>query len=135
MSSSEQSQPVPTDEMDEIFIEHPFRQFVAMYMRNYAAVAGLAIFVTIIGAALLAPIVLDMDPFEMVDAPLLPPGEGGHIFGTDNLGRDMFIAIVYGDHLEVFVREADLHHLLDGDAVVGEQQGSGHAFLPWVEPS
>ena len=65
--------------MDEIFIEHPFRQFVYMYMRNYAAVAGLAIFVTIIGAALLAPIVLDVDPFEMVDAPLLPPGESGHI--------------------------------------------------------
>ncbi len=103
MSSSEQSQPVPTDEMDEIFIEHPFRQFVAMYMRNYAAVAGLAIFVTIIGAALLAPIVLDMDPFEMVDAPLLPPGEGGHIFGTDNLGRDMFIAIVYGARVTMAV--------------------------------
>ncbi|MDP6689663.1 MAG: ABC transporter permease [Alphaproteobacteria bacterium] len=103
MSSSENTQPLPTDEVDEIFIEHPFRQFVAMYMRNYAAVAGLAVFVTIIGAALLAPILLDLDPFEMVDAPLLPPGEGGHIFGTDNLGRDMFVAIVYGARVTMAV--------------------------------
>lgn len=91
------------DGLDEISIEHPFRQFVTMYMRNFAAVAGLLVFVVIIAAALLAPVVLDMDPFEMVDVPLLPPGEGGHLFGTDNLGRDMLVAIIYGARVTMAV--------------------------------
>ena len=49
-------------------------------------------------------------------------------------GLDGVVPVVHGDHLEVFVGETDLHHLLDGDAVIGEQQGPGHAFLPFVGP-
>ncbi len=103
MTNIENSQTAPAQEMEEISIEHPFRQFVTMYMRNYAAVAGLFVFVVIVAAALFAPVILDLDPFEMVDAPLLRPGENGHIFGTDNLGRDMFVSIVYGARVTMAV--------------------------------
>ncbi|MDA1097821.1 MAG: ABC transporter permease [Proteobacteria bacterium] len=89
--------------MPETPVEHPFRQFVTMYMRNYAAVAGLLVFVVIVAAALLAPVILNVDPFEMVDVPLLPPGESGHLFGTDNLGRDMLVSIIYGARVTMAV--------------------------------
>jgi peptide/nickel transport system permease protein len=103
MTDSDLTQTVVAEAMDEIFVEHPFRQFVTMYMRNFAAVAGLFVFVVIVAAALFAPMILDLDPFEMVDLPLLPPGEGGHLFGTDNLGRDMLVSIVYGARVTMAV--------------------------------
>jgi peptide/nickel transport system permease protein len=103
MSSNEGNPVTSIADLDEIFVEHPFRQFVSMYMRNFAAVAGLLVFVVIIAAALLAPVILDVDPFEMVDAPLLPPGEGGHLLGTDNLGRDILVAVVYGARVTMAV--------------------------------
>jgi peptide/nickel transport system permease protein len=103
MTNTETTQSTVTDGPEDVTVEHPFRQFVGMYMRNYAAVFGLFVFVTIVGAALFAPLILDLDPFEMVDAPLLAPGEGGHIFGTDNLGRDLFVAVVYGARVTMAV--------------------------------
>lgn len=103
MTDSDNTQSRQIDEMPETPVEHPFRQFVTMYMRNYAAVAGLLVFVVIVAAALLAPVILNVDPFEMVDVPLLPPGESGHLFGTDNLGRDMLVSIIYGARVTMAV--------------------------------
>ncbi|MBT4045551.1 MAG: ABC transporter permease [Rhodospirillaceae bacterium] len=132
MSDSEsttQAGPPPAD-MDEIFVEHPFRQFVAMYFRNYAAVAGLLVFVTIVGAALFAPMILDLDPFEMVDEPLLRPGEGGHLLGTDNLGRDLFIAIVYGARVTMAVGGAAAGITLFIGLTIGAMAGF---YRGWVD--
>ena len=99
------SPPGPTRE-DIAEVEHPVIEFTRMYFRNYAAVVGLAIFATIVGAALLAPVILDADPFDIVWAPFAPPGEDGFIFGTDNLGRDLFVAIVYGSRATLAVGAA-----------------------------
>ena len=88
--------PSPARGIDEIRVEHPFIEFARMYIRNAAAVIGLLIFLIIVVAALFAPILLDVDPFEIVWAPLARPGEEGFLLGTDNLGRDLFVGIVYG---------------------------------------
>src|SRR6185503_5225615 len=40
--------------------------------------------------------------------------------------RHRIPAVVDRGDLDVFVREADPHHLLDGDAVVRQQQALGH---------
>ena len=67
-----------------------------MYVRNWAATAGFAIFSVILFSALFAPMLLARDPFEMVWMPFTPPGQDGFVLGTDNLGRDMLTAILYG---------------------------------------
>ena len=104
-SSSSPAAPATGDplDFDEIQIEHPFRQFVTMYMRNWSAVVGLLIFLTILFAAVFAPMIFNIDPFEIVDEPNLPPGTSGYIFGTDNLGRDMLVAIVAGARVTMAV--------------------------------
>ena len=77
-------------------IEHPFREFVRMYCRNGAAVIGFIFFTAIVLTAILAPIFWDKDPLEIVWAPYTPPGEEGFILGTDLLGRDLFVELVFG---------------------------------------
>ena len=77
-------------------IEHPFVEFLRMYVRNWSAVAGFAVFAAILFSALFAPVLLARDPFEMVWMPFTPPGQDGFVLGTDNLGRDMLTAILYG---------------------------------------
>ena len=51
-----------------------------------------ALFVLI---AILAPIIAPYDYAEMCDKSFLAPG-GKHLFGTDNLGRDVFSRVIYG---------------------------------------
>ena len=65
---------------------HPFAEAAGMFFRNYSAVAGLAVLLVIVFAALVGPWLYPTDPFEMVWAPLAPPGEGGFLLGTDYLG-------------------------------------------------
>lgn len=77
-------------------IEHPFVEFLRMYVRNSAAVVGFIIFVLIVAAALFAPLLVDTDPFDIVWSPFARPGEEGFLLGTDNLGRDLFVGILYG---------------------------------------
>ena len=79
-----------------IVVERPVVEFIRMYCRNYAAVFGLFIFLLIVFSALFAPLLLNADPFEIVWAPFAPPGEEGFLLGTDNLGRDLLVAIIYG---------------------------------------
>lgn len=77
-------------------IEHPFREFLRMYVRNASAVIGFIFLAFIVGTALFAPTIMAADPFEIVWTPLSPPGVDGYLFGTDSLGRDLTVGIAYG---------------------------------------
>lgn len=59
------------------------------------AVAALAVLVAMTGAALLAPVITG-DPNAFVAIERLRPPSSTHLFGTDNLGRDVFSRTVYG---------------------------------------
>lgn len=70
--------------------------FSKMLRSRKIAIAGLAFLGCIVIMAVFAPIVAPIDPLEMDPANrLLPPGKG-HIFGTDNFGRDIWSRVVYG---------------------------------------
>ncbi|MCP5373693.1 MAG: ABC transporter permease [Hyphomicrobiales bacterium] len=84
------------DDTEPVRIEHPVVEFLRMYLRNWAAIAGFLMFMAIVFAALFAPALLQRDPFEMVWMPFSPPGKDGYLLGTDNLGRDLLIAVIYG---------------------------------------
>jgi peptide/nickel transport system permease protein len=50
------------------------------------------------------PLIATHDPFRMSpDEVLKPPGTNGHVFGTDDLGRDLFSRIVYGARISLWV--------------------------------
>lgn len=47
-------------------------------------------------AALFPSLFTSADPYAGIDVALLPPGESGHLMGTDAVGRDLYARIVYG---------------------------------------
>ncbi|MDT3316216.1 ABC transporter permease [Microbacterium sp. KSW4-11] len=64
-------------------------------LRRPLAVAALAILAVMAGASLLAPAIAgDPNSFVAVERLLAPSGT--HIFGTDNLGRDVYARTVFG---------------------------------------
>jgi len=65
-------------------------------------VAGLAVVLSILFIALLAPYIAPYDPYVSVDEALLPPSPK-HIMGTDNLGRDVYSRILYGSRTVIIV--------------------------------
>ena len=78
--------------------------------RNKAALVGLGILIVISLAAIFADfIALEAEDFshnsfeEMMDNIELPPGTNGHIFGTDDIGRDVFSRIVRGSRISLRV--------------------------------
>jgi peptide/nickel transport system permease protein len=77
-------------------IPSPGREAWRMFRRNAAAVAGLLLFLAIVAMTLAGPYLYPVDPFAIVDAPLLPPGADGLVFGTDYLGRDILAGIIHG---------------------------------------
>jgi len=72
-------------------------------------VFGLLVIIAVILGALLAPYIAPYDPIETdLPARLKPPGwsaEGGmpHLFGTDELGRDLFSRVVFGARISLLV--------------------------------
>ena len=75
--------------------EPPWRGTWRAFTANRAAIVGLAGLILIVVAGLLGPALVDANPFEMMRAPLMPPGEGG-VLGSDYLGRDVFVSLVHG---------------------------------------
>ncbi len=65
--------------------------------RNKAAMFGLGMIVLLILTALAGMVLIDEQTVYATrpDERLLSPG-AGHIFGTDDMGRDLFIRVVYG---------------------------------------
>ncbi|HJM92406.1 MAG: ABC transporter permease [Alphaproteobacteria bacterium] len=77
-------------------IKHPLREAARMFARNKAAVGGLFLLLGILILTLVAPFFYTVDPFDLVWAPLSPPGTENAPFGTDYLGRDILAGIVHG---------------------------------------
>ncbi|MFN2220549.1 MAG: ABC transporter permease [Anaerolineae bacterium] len=94
-------------------VERTFKDRVA-YMgrflwRDRSGVIGLIMFVTVVFAAVFAPLIAPYDPLEqnLRDAKMPPAwSEGGdwdHVLGTDNLGRDLLSRIIYGARVSLTV--------------------------------
>ncbi|GAB3204682.1 ABC transporter permease [Nocardia tengchongensis] len=60
---------------------------------NWAEVSLIAM-VTLV--ALAVPVLAPHDPLLPVGLPLQPPGQGGFLLGTDNIGRDLLSRVLYG---------------------------------------
>lgn len=80
------------------------QEIVAAYCRNKLAVFGLIVFAAIVGMALCAPLYLDYQAQCISINPvnrLLPVGSEGHIFGTDDMGRDICARLIYGARISL----------------------------------
>ena len=71
---------------------------------NPTLLVGLALLGLIVLAAVLAPLLTDYDPIEQdLGNALADPGTGGHLLGTDQLGRDVWARLLYGARVDLQV--------------------------------
>jgi peptide/nickel transport system permease protein len=84
---------------------------VYLFFRSPAAMLAAIVAIVVIGGALFAPLVARTDPydlstFSLMDG-LLPPfwqgGDPRFLLGTDDQGRDMVSAILYGARLSLMI--------------------------------
>jgi peptide/nickel transport system permease protein len=68
--------------------------------RQPLAVVGATIAVVWFLVAALAPLIAPHDPLEQSFVPFSPPSSD-HLFGTDELGRDVFSRVVYGARISL----------------------------------
>ncbi len=74
------------------------------FLRNPAAVVGLAVLVAALAMALAAPWLYPEDPLSMVARPYLWPGQNPRFpLGTDSLGRDVAAGVVWGARISLLV--------------------------------
>jgi peptide/nickel transport system permease protein len=65
-------------------------------LERKASVAAASLFGVVTLAALLAPVLSPDDPLMPAGAPLLGPGKGGFLLGSDSIGRDVLSRVLYG---------------------------------------
>jgi peptide/nickel transport system permease protein len=80
----------------------PMRDFVRRFAQNRLAVLGAVIILVLTLTAIFAPLIAPYDPVFSQDYGnvLQSPGHG-HLFGTDDLGRDEFSRLVFGARLSI----------------------------------
>ena len=80
-----------------------FREIMKRLAKNRLAVAGLVVIILLIILAFLAPVI---SPYPYEEAHLtdkLQKPSAAYIFGTDELGRDIFSRIIYGGRVSLSV--------------------------------
>lgn len=75
----------------------PMAEAWDIFRRSPSAMLGLVLLLLVIALTFAGPYLYQVDPFEIVWAPLTPPGEEASIpLGTDNLGRDILAGLIQG---------------------------------------
>ncbi|MFZ9199811.1 MAG: ABC transporter permease [Paracoccaceae bacterium] len=72
--------------------------------RNPLAISGLVIVMMLLVLAAFAPMFATHDPYvQNLSQRLLPPLTPGHLFGTDDFGRDIWSRIVFGARITLYI--------------------------------
>lgn len=96
---------LPESGASEADDETPLRRFAADFCENRLAVLALFVFAGVTLAALFAPLISIQNPYDLAQIDILdgtlPPGSESasgatYLLGTDDQGRDMLSAILYG---------------------------------------
>ncbi|MDT1060739.1 ABC transporter permease [Paracoccus sp. CPCC 101403] len=75
----------------------PLSEAWEIFRRSPSAMLGLLVMTLVVLMTFAGPLLYHVDPFEIVWAPLSPPGDDPTIpLGTDNLGRDILAGLIAG---------------------------------------
>jgi peptide/nickel transport system permease protein len=81
-----------------------YRQAFEKLKEHPLAMVGLIVCLAELVLVVFLPIIMHLDPYTVDRANFgTPPGVGGHILGTDTIGRDVFARLVYGGRVSLFV--------------------------------
>jgi peptide/nickel transport system permease protein len=102
-------QPVTASARDreglDVKVRSQFKLALGRFLRHRVAMASLVILAIIVVVAFSAEVITPygFDGMNLRAARLAPTWEGGHLFGTDKLGRDYFTRVLYGARTSIFV--------------------------------
>ena len=85
---------IPIADADEL--ETPARRALRRLFRHKGAVVGLIVIATFTVLAVFAPLIVLYDPIATNWTAVRKPPSALHWFGTDDLGRDIFVRVIYG---------------------------------------
>jgi ABC-type dipeptide/oligopeptide/nickel transport system permease subunit len=102
-AATAQQQPVTLERAGMRRERSPFVQGLLSLRRNKVAMAGVIVFLGWLLLAVFAPIAAPHDPLKQdLKVRLQSPSlSSGHIFGTDELGRDILSRVIYGARISV----------------------------------
>lgn len=81
----------------------PVRRSLKAFQRHPGAVVGLVLLLLLIFGSVFADVVSSYDPTVPDYASRLQPPSLKHLFGTDELGRDVFTRVLYGGRISLRV--------------------------------
>lgn len=76
---------------------------VRKFMNNRLAMLGLICMLVMVLAAVVAPLLTSYEPNAINMTELSQPPNAKHLFGTDQLGRDVFARVLYGGQVSILV--------------------------------
>ena len=77
-------------------LESPARRALRRLFKRKGAVVGLVVIATFVLLAVFAPLVMPYDPIATSWSLVRKPPTLSHWFGTDELGRDILVRVIYG---------------------------------------
>lgn len=81
----------------------PLREAWLILKENKLALIGISVMLLVVITAIFAPVIATMDPMGLhISDRLSPPGET-YLFGTDDLGRDIFSRVIWGARVSLMV--------------------------------
>jgi ABC-type dipeptide/oligopeptide/nickel transport system permease subunit len=98
------------------------------FRQNRLAVAGLVFLVILVLAAIFAPLIAPYGPTERTDTFRGDPS-WDHLFGTDNIGRDMFSRVIFGARVSLRIGITATAIALSIGVVVGAAAGFFGGFV------
>lgn len=115
---------------EKIKARSPLSETVEMFFKNYAAVVALFVLILIVLAAIFGPLIYTADPFDMVWIPFTRPFESEYILGTDYLGRDLLLGLIYGARVSLVIGLAAAFMSVFIGVTIGALAGF---YRGWVE--
>ena len=79
------------------------KDFWKRFLKNKMALAGSMVVVLLFIVSILAPWIAPYDPNQMNLQNVLVPPSGAHLFGTDQLGRDVLSRMIWGARISLKV--------------------------------
>ncbi len=79
------------------------RNIIVFLMKSPTSLFGLCVLALLILVAIFAPLIATHDPYAQDLANTLQAPGNGHMFGTDELGRDIFSRLVWGSRITLTI--------------------------------
>jgi len=82
---------------------HALRNILTFLVKSPTSAFGLAVLSILIITAVFAPLIATHDPYVQDLANTLKAPDGVHLFGTDELGRDIFSRLIWGARITLTI--------------------------------